>query len=409
MDKKRLVLLLIFTSVCIVVGFLLYVVFFKKPTTIPPITEPGSTRSSTSTRGELPTSGGRTTPPPSSSGTNLPRTDGTRAIPGVGPSALARVLPIIENGIVGPKVSSDGTVAFYNKQDGRFYKVNANGELELMSDEIFYNVQKVTWSPQESKSIIEYPDGSNIVYDFTTKKQISLPKQWEEFSFENGGKSIAAKNMALSPENRWIVTSDTIGNNIRRVAPMGENANKVSIDWSPNKQIIATSRTGESLGGDRQEVLFVGLNGENFKSMVVEGRGFTSNWSPQGDKMVYSVYSARSEFKPELWIVNANPDTIGDDRKLLNVNTWPEKCSFSDDRFLYCGVPQKLQTGAGIAPAVADSVPDVIYRIDTQTGIKTEVPLDTPGHVVEKMFVGEDGKTLFFTDKRRPGLFKIPL
>lgn len=408
MDKKRLVLIAIFLVVCVGLGFLLYTVFFKK-SIIVPVTNDGRTTSTSTARGELPTAGQRTTPPQGTKGTTLPSTNGTRNTGNERGPQKAQVEQVIDNNIIGPKIGSDGTVTFYNSQDGHFYKVDANGNMEMLSDTVFFNVQNVTWSPQDTKSIIEYPDGSNIYYDFATKKQVSLPKQWEEFSFEQDGKTIAAKNIGLSPENRWIVTADPEGNNIKLVAGLGENANRVKVDWSPNKQIIATTKTGESLGGDRQEILFVGLNGENFRSMVVEGRGFESNWSPKGDKMLYSVYSSRSDFKPELWIVNANPDTIGNERKLLNVNTWPEKCSFSDDRFMYCGVPQELPKGAGIAPGVADTIPDAIYRIDTQTGIKSEIPLDTTGHIVDKMFVGEDGKTIFFTDKRLPGLFKVPV
>ncbi len=409
MDKKRVILILVFTLACVGIGFLLYRVFFAGSIQAPETIRPEPLGSSTSTRGSLPTAGERTQTGQGTGQTTLPSTGGTRDT-GIGDDTTqGGVQQVVETSILSPKIESNGSVAFYNKQDGRFYRINANGELELLSDEVFFNVEKVTWSPKETTSIIEYPDGANIYYNFATKKQVTLPKQWEEFSFESEGKSIAAKNLPLSPENNSIVTANPEGNNIRIIAPMGENASRVNVNWSPNKQIVATSRTGEALGADRQEILFVGLNGENYRSLVVEGRGFEEKWSPQGEKLLYSVYSARSEYKPELWIVDANPDTIGNERRLLNVNTWPDKCSFSEERFIYCGVPVVLQTGAGIAPAVADSSEDAIYRIDTETGAKTEIALPTTDHVVASMFVGDDGKTLFFTDKRKPGLFKIPL
>ncbi len=75
--------------------------------------------------------------------------------------------------------------------------------------------------------------------------------------------------------------------------------------------------------------------------MVVEGRDFREKWSPTGQKMLYSVYSIRSNFKPELWIVNAEGNNIGTGRKLLNLSTWADKCTFADDRFVYCAVHQK--------------------------------------------------------------------
>lgn len=405
MDKKRLVLIIIFLLVCLTLGTLMYFVFFKKT----PILSPdGKTTTSQKKAGELPSAGDRKAGETAKGSTNLPSTGGQRA--GTAQKAAKpkiKVEQVVQNGVVSPSVAGDGSVKFYNKQDGHFYKMNAAGKMELMTDQVFFNVQNVVWSPKDEKSIIEYPDGSNIYYNFNEKKQVTLPKHWESFSFQTDGVSIAAKSDGLSPENKWIVTSDPDGKNIKLIEHMGENGKKVDIKWSPNQQIIGTSLTGDVLGNDRQEVLFVGLHNENFRSMVVEGRGFQSSWSPKGDKMLYSVYSARSDFKPELWVVDAQPGTIGNERKLLGVNTWPEKCAYADDRTLYCGVPKNLPTGAGIAPAVAEETYDEFYKIDTQTGIKTQVNVENSGPVVDKMFLGEDGKTMYFTDKQRPGIFKV--
>jgi len=152
--------------------------------------------------------------------------------------------------------------------------------------------------------------------------------------------------------------------------------------------------------------LFVGLNGENFPAIVVEGRGLETKWSPTGNQLLYSVYSKRSDYKPELWISNAAPGTAGTERKLLNVNTWADKCTFTDDRYVYCGIPTTLATGAGFVPALADQTPDIIYKIDTQTGVKTELPIEGT-HVVGSMFVGDDGQSIYFTDKNQNGLFRV--
>ena len=146
----------------------------------------------------------------------------------------------------------------------------------------------------------------------------------------------------------------------------------------------------------------------NFKSIVVEGRDLRTKWSPDGEKLLHSVYSARDGYIPELWIVGASGDAIGSGRKLLGVNTWADKCTFADSRYVYCGVPTTLETGSGFVPALADGTPDNIIRIDTQTGLKQ--PIGTDGtHTVNDMFVNDDGHTLYFTDKTQAGLFSVPL
>jgi len=123
---------------------------------------------------------------------------------------------------------------------------------------------------------------------------------------------------------------------------------------------------------------------------------------------LYSVYSERSDFKPELWIVNSYGDKIGSGRSYLNLNTWAEKCTFQDERFVYCAVPTQLERGAGFAPALYDSTPDQIYRVDLQTGIKTEIPV-SEDRTITNMFISSDGKTLQFTDENEGGLFSIDL
>ncbi len=169
------------------------------------------------------------------------------------------------------------------------------------------------------------------------------------------------------------------------------------------------SLTGQALGLDREEVLFVGLNGENYKSMIVEGRGLQTNWSSEGKQLLYSVHSGRTDYKPELWIVNAEPQTIGGSRRVLNLNTWADKCSFADERFVYCGVPTELPKGAGFAPGLADNVPDRLMKIDTQTGTQLEIPLEDDFHVINDIQVSDDGDTLYFSDKHQSGLFEVAL
>ena len=209
-------------------------------------------------------------------------------------------------------------------------------------------------------------------------------------------------------ENRWIIASDPDGSNIQFVEEMGNNQDKVTVDWSPNEQIVALSRTGNPLGSDRQEVLLIGKNRENFKSLVVEGRGLQSEWSTEGKQLMYSVHSKRSEFKPELWIVEAEGNNIGNNRRPILLNTWADKCTFASERFVFCGVPRNLPFGSGLQPTLADNTPYDIYKIDLQNSRKSRITLDN-FHVVDKVFASEDGKTIQFTDIQQDGLFRVDL
>jgi len=403
--KKRIIIIILFSILCLGLGYLLYWVFFadKTPTTGPD----KNITNTTSTIGKLPTAGEGTIPTGSdTTNVGLPTAGSLNIGQTTGREITSQ--QVVKSPLIGVSTDANGQVKFYDQIDGKFYRLNANGDLQPLSDEVFYNVQKVTWSKVKNESVLEYPDGSNIYYNFDTGKKATLPKHWQDFSFAPTGDKIAAKSEGLDVENRWLVTADSDGKNIKLIEPMGDNASKVIVDWSPNKQIVALSATGEALGDDRQEILMVGLNKENFPSITVEGRGLKSSWSPTGKKLIYSVYSARNDYKPELWVVDAEGDNIGSNRRLLGANTWADKCTFADERYAYCAVPIALQTGAGFAPALADGTPDQIFKIDLESGVKIQVSLNE-NHTINSMYLSPDGTKLYFTDKNQAGLFNISL
>ncbi len=405
--KKRIIFAIIFIIICIGLGYLLYRVFFyKEPETYLP--------------GETPISGeqlGTELPIAGEIGEDFTDYETSEGLPSSGytPSPEFEPEPEIVTKKIDTPVSNitidqnKNTVNFYNESDGKFYRFKDDGTIVAMSDKVFYNVDNVTWAPTTNQAILEYPDGSNIYYNFDTNKQVTLPNYWEDFSFASQGDKIAAKSIALAPENRWLITSNPDGKNVTYVEHMGENANKVIVDWSPTRQFVAMSTTGEPLGDDRQEVLFVGQNGENFPSIIVEGYGLDTKWSPTGDKLLYNIYSEREDYKPELWITDVGIDNMGANRTALQINTWADKCTFTDSRFLYCAVPQTLPIGSGFAPAVADSIPDNIYKIDLKTGIKTYIPTGDNDYTVDSISVSPDQKTLYFTSKNQSGLLSINL
>ncbi|MFA7245302.1 MAG: hypothetical protein WC070_03950 [Candidatus Magasanikbacteria bacterium] len=421
MDKKQILYIVIFIIICILLGYGLYFVFFKEKNNN---LLPNDSTIGTSTTSSFPnTNNGQnnfnqvnTNNQNNNTGTNntISGNDTTNNTNNVDNNfqnlqekkLVTKITDLTMQNI--NKDTSGNGLRFYNNQDGKFYKISANGTVQTISDKVFFNVSNVTWSPSQNESIIEYPDGVNTYYNFDTQKQVTLPTHWEDFSFAKDGTEIAAKSIGLDTNNRWLITSDPQGKNIKLIEPMGENADKVIVNWSPNRQIVALSATGQALGSERQEILAVGLNKENYKSLIVEGRGIEAQWSPDGTKLLHSAYNASSDYKPLLWIVDATPDTMGNNRKPLAINTWASKCTMSDGRFAYCGVPTYMETGAGFSQEISKFVADDIYKIDTATGIKTIIPT-TESHTINSMYVSDDGSTLYFTDLNQNGVFEIPL
>lgn len=404
---KRMLTVILLILTATIIGFGLYLLF-KKATTpsipggqvTPPVT------------GQLPGAGERTTTvevPPISTPLGRGGEIVTPLTPqNVGFVPTPAVRQIISESVSYPSVNSNGNIRYYNNSDGKFYKLGSDGKLAALSTQTFYNVSKVTWAQNNDKAVLEYPDSSKTIYNFEKQKQTTLPKHWEDFSFSPDSGQVAAKSIGIAPENRWLVTVNDDGSGTTLVEPMGDNADKVIMDWSPSRQTVAFSQTGEPLGADRKEILFIGLHGENFKSAIVEGSGFEPQWSPTGQSLLYSVYSTRSDFKPELWITGAYGDNIGGNRQMLKLNTWAHKCTFTNESTLFCAVPKDLPQGAGILPEVASDSKDDMYKIDLRTGLKTAVNLGGDYNVTQLNYDKTKNK-LYFTDQTQTGVFEIKI
>lgn len=415
---KKVLMIIGFVLATVVIGFVIYYIFFRP--LLPPTNENANLSNINgglplangnaniavigNTNGTLPTNGNQNAninAGPTNAGVPQPVSE-------IANGGFTKVNSLTKKPAYFSTLSSDGkTLSYYNPNDGLFYKISADGTARPLSDKVFYDVSNVSWNPDGSIAVIEYPDGSNITYDFGTAKQTTLPQHWEDFNFSPSGNQIITKSMGLDPENNFLVISQLDGTGVKIISELGANADKVIAEWSPNNQMVAM-RVGD-LDYDRKEIYFIGQNEENFKSVVVEGRGFEGIWSPQGDKILHSVYSDASAGRPSLWIVDANVSTVGQNRRALNLQTWADKCTFYDNATVYCAVPSYLPEQAGMFPNEADNAPDVLYKLNLNSGAKTLIAQPAGNFTMENLIVSDDGYYLYFTDKTTGLLNQIKL
>lgn len=407
---RKIFLIIALIIATLIIGFLLFYFFFHTQTTVqPPSTQPtGDNQTPTN----LPPTGEGKLPTPSTinktPGNEKTPEEDNNQISDIAQGGVTLSSTIYDKPTYGSTIAPDGKdIISYDRVTGKFVRISPEGKVSYMSDKVFYSVEKITWSSNKTEAILEYPDGANIVYNFKTQKQITLPKQWEDFSFSPLNDQIVAKNLDANPENSWLVISDSRGTNIKPVERLGENGDKVHNNWSPDDKIVAMYE--ESKDFDRQNLYFIGQNQENFPLTIIEGRGFEGQWTKTGDKLLYSVYNSTSNFNPVLWTVTAQGENMSQFRKKLNISTWASKCSFFDNENIYCAVPESLPEGSGIFPDVADDIPDNIYKINITTGAKKFIARPSDNATVENIFISEDETSLYYTDKATGLLKKINL
>lgn len=185
MNIKKIAVIAGFILVVIGIAALLYFTFFRSSPPPPSTTTPPTTTPPIS--GTFPTPG-EFVPPSSetpSSTTTFP--EGQRPVPTTVKDAKGGPVQTVEiqhdrNLTVAPVPSSDAVVTF-DFFDGKFYRLSPDGTQEALTDQQFLGADNISIAPQADKAIIEFYDGSNILYDFTNKTQVTLPKHWQSFSF----------------------------------------------------------------------------------------------------------------------------------------------------------------------------------------------------------------------------------
>lgn len=304
-------------------------------------------------------------------------------------------------------------VVYYDPITGEFRRISADGSSQtLLTQDKYPQAEKVDWSPGRDKAVLSFPDRSKIVYDFNQGKQYSLPKETNEFSFSPAGNQLAYKYQGANEGENWLAVSSPDGSGAKVVESLGDYADAVKVDWSPNNQIIASYAKGAN--ANQQEIVFLGGNDENFPSVKVGGMNFQDTWSPAGDKILYSVSSQDTDYNPTLWLMDGTTGNLGGSQQDLGLNTWPSKCAFGSLEAIYCAVPSYMPSGSDLYPELADTVPDEFYRIDLRTGAKTllAIPVNASGYgsfTADNVYLSADEELLFFTDKATGRLYKIRL
>lgn len=329
----------------------------------------------------------------------------------VAQGSYTRVSSLVDGVVREASLTSSG-FNFLSGEDDKFYRLTLDGEQLPLSGQEFPFVENTVWANDSSKVILEYPDGANVVYDFTKNKQTTLPLGLEDPVFDSSSDNIAYKFIGASEDENWLVVSDTENSRAEAIEPIGGEGDKVQVSWSPNNQIVALFH--EPIGLSREEVFFIGLKGENFKSLVVEGSNFQGKWSPGGDRILYHVISPENNYNPRLWVADASVASIGSNNFNLGLSTWVDKCVFAERLKVYCAVPIDLPQGAGLYPDLVNNSPDVFYEINLSSGISKLIALpilseEIDSFQVKKLFISDDKSKLYFWDSWTDGLYYLRL
>ncbi len=394
-DRAKLILrLIIFLLAVGLIGLGLYFAFFRST----PAVVPGTTTGQGTPTGSLTGAGSAGELP--GAGTAAPGTTGPGTLP---PSPIADggstlVRQLTTSAIVSPTLTASGSLAYYDPADGRFYTITDQGTATAISPKQFPAASNVIFSNNADSAILEYPDGSNIVYGFTTGQQVSMPSHWTDFSFSSDGNAIAAKSIGNDASNRSLIMTSTDGSQTSVIAALGDNAGKVIVNLSPSNNVVAFSRTGTVQSGfGRQQYYLLGLDGQASGALIVDGSNFSAIWAPDGNHLLYSVADPSNTYNAALWYADSRGDRNGDARVKINLSTWVEKCTYADASTLYCAAPSTIAAGDGADHTLATAM-DNVYKVEVPSGKVTLVGFPAIQTQMQNLSLSSDGKTLYYQD-----------
>jgi hypothetical protein len=307
-------------------------------------------------------------------------------------------IQLTSSDIVAPQTAANGSIRYYDPADGRFYEIDRNGNVVEIASGAFQGAESVSLNDGGSSAAIEFPDGSNIIYNLATNEQTSLPDHWEAFSFSGEGDEVASKSIGVDPNNRSLIATSVDGSRTRTIAPLGTNSDRVTINWSPDNNIVGFSQTGSAQTGfGREQIFLIDENGDEAGALIVEGGSFSALWAPSGDYILYSVAETNNDYRASLWYTRGSGD-VGSERRRINLETWVEKCTFSSESIVYCAVPREGQAYSGFDPEDVFS-PDDVYEINVKTGATRLVGSPILDLRMFNLSVSPDGRDLYFTDQ----------
>ncbi len=388
--KKQILGVMALVVFTIGIGLLMYMLFTKAPI----ISEEEVVIGEPVTTG-----GGLTGSSDASEHAITPEEEGEATLPasGIAQGGPTYTQQLTSTSITSPTLTEGTGIAFYNEQDGRFYKIDSSGELIPISLQNFPDAETVVMSDSANVAAIEFPDGTNIIYNFDTEQQTTLPNHWEEFGFSSDGEQVVSKNITSDPMQNSLVISSSDGSQTQVLTPLGTNASKVTVNFSNDNNIVGFSQTGAtSLGFGRYEIYLIGSDGEESGNLIVEGGNFSAIWSPTNTYILYSVAQSSNYDRPSLWIAQGTGD-VGSERNNLNIETWVEKCTFKNDSVIVCAVPNEVSNYSGTDHRLINSS-DSVYEINVVTGTKKLLGYPVLNMQMFNLSVSDDDSILYFTD-----------
>lgn len=199
--------------------------------------------------------------------------------------------------------ADDFNTIFYLADDGStFYKakfnVNSDGNIETVYNRAISNpplsgIQSVIWSPKKDAAILKK---GTSAYFFDFQKYNFVSQEEKKYSDNVGDIAWSPDDSKIAyyyaPPNgeKSLIFADKTNSEVTRVANLAEmNINNPYLAWSPNSEWLIVIPRNASY--ETNKIYLFNAYTRSFKTISDTGNNLEAKFSPDGSKIIYSIYS----------------------------------------------------------------------------------------------------------------------
>lgn len=328
-------------------------------------------------------------------------------------AAAQKVAAISSEAVISPSLSPDGSkIRYYLKSNGNVLESDFNGgSVVKVSSAVLKNLLKVIWAPTRDKVISVSEENGTVkkyFYDYNTGRVANLPDGMKYISWSRDGKQIVYNYVSGMVGNISVANPDGSGWKVLQNARIPD----LAINWY-QKDKVAFSSAPSGLAASTVLSADLAKPGE-LTALFSDVYGFIANWSPSGNKLVYSATDSDGK--------NLNlyfKDIVTQKANNFGIATLAEKCAWSiDDKTVYCAIPDDIPARFVMPDDYYKgyfSVNDKLAKINTDTGEVLEIfppasgTLVSAGYDVTNIILSPSEDYLFFVNRKDGLLYRVKL
>jgi len=328
---------------------------------------------------------------------------------------LTKIAAISDEAVLSPTLAPDGlSIKYYSQKSGRAYQIDLDGtSKKVLSDKDLIGLSSAIWSPDKTKVITKFIDGSGNVqfyyYNYSTGISTPLKKNLDEVSWDSLGNKIFYKYYDPVSKERSLNIADPDGTNWKKLADLSYR--NVAIAPVPKSGVVSFWNKPESqVETDMESIPVIGGD----KKVILKGKfGADYLWNSSGTNILAGHVDAKGGSKMQLALLNFS----GGEYTNLGVPTFISKCTWSNDnKTIYYSLPGNIQATAILPDEYSNGTiktSDTFWKID--------IASKQPKRIVEledlqkintqfdatNLFLSSDEGYLFFVNKIDGKLYRI--